>query len=90
MNTLILSLLLGLAAAGLVAAVRAVVQDIRPQWLLVRPLACDLCCSWWSSVALVGYCLFAGLLEPTVAPLALLASTGVSLATVRGSNRLAE
>ncbi len=90
MSLLALVLVLGLAAAGAVAVVRAVVQEVRPMWLLAKPLSCDLCMSWWASVALVLFSLVVGTLSLPVAPLAVLASTGVSLACVRGSNRLSE
>ena len=90
MSLLPLAFVLGLAAAGAVAVVRAVVQEVRPLWLLAKPLSCDLCMSWWSSVAVALYALALDLLDAPVAPLAVLASTGVCLAVVRGSNRLSE
>jgi len=90
MSLLAFVLLLGIAAAGAVAVVRAAVQEVRPLWLLEKPLSCDLCMGWWSSVALVLFALVAGRLEVLDAPLAGLASTAVSLALVRGSNRLTE
>lgn len=40
---------IGLGASGLTAIVRAVVPQT---WLLHKPLSCDLCMSWWSSLAL--------------------------------------
>ena len=90
MSLLALSVFLGLVAAGSVAVLRAIVMDVRPMWMLVRPWACDLCCSWWCSVAAVTfYGIAIGLTVPD-AVLATLASTAVSLAVVRGSNRLAE
>jgi hypothetical protein len=88
--SLALILVLGLAAAGAVAVVRAVVQEVRPIWLLEKPLSCDLCMSWWASVAVVLFALVIEALALPVAPLAVLASTAVSLACVRGSNRLSE
>ena len=88
--SLALILVLGLAAAGAVAVVRAVVQEVRPMWLLEKPLSCDLCMSWWASVAVVLFALVIEALALPVAPLAVLASTAVSLGCVRGSNRLSE
>ena len=88
--SLALILVLGLAAAGAVAVARAVVQEVRPMWLLAKPLSCDLCMSWWASVAVVLFVLIIEALALPVAPLAVLASTAVSLACVRGSNRLSE
>jgi hypothetical protein len=90
MSLLPLALVLGLAAAGAVAVVRAVAMELRPMWLLSKPLSCDLCMSWWASIAVAVFALAAGLLEATASPLAVLASTAVSLACVRGSNRLSE
>jgi hypothetical protein len=88
--SLALVVVLGLAAAGAVAVVRAVVMDRWPMWMLEKPLSCDLCMSWWASVAVVLFALVAGRLDLLDAPLAALGSTAVSLATVRGSNRLSE
>jgi hypothetical protein len=90
MNLLVLSLFLGLVAAGGVAVLRAIVMDVRPMWMLEKPWSCDLCCSWWCSVAAVTFYGIAIGLSVPEALLAVLASTGVSLATVRGSNRLSE
>lgn len=39
----------GIAASGATAIIRAVVPQT---WLLHKPLSCDLCMSWWSSLAL--------------------------------------
>lgn len=41
----------GFAAAGLALVIRAVVPTL---WLLVKPFSCDLCMSWWGSVAFTG------------------------------------
>lgn len=90
MSLLALVVVLGISAAGATAVVRAVVMDRWPALLLTKPLACDLCMSWWSSVALVIFALITDRLAVLDAPLAVLASTAVSLAFVRGSNRLSE
>ena len=90
MSFLSLVFVLGFAAAGAVAVVRAVVQELRPLWLLAKPLSCDLCMSWWASVGLVLFALAVGHASPVDAGLAVLASTGVCLPLVRGSNRLSE
>jgi hypothetical protein len=90
MSLLALALLLGLVAAGSVDVIRAVLMEVRPMWLLVKPWSCSLCMSWWCSVAAVTfYGVTIGLTVPD-ALLATLASTAVSLGVVRGSNRLAE
>lgn len=90
MSFLPLVVALGLAAAGAVAVVRAVVMDRWPMWMLDKPLSCDLCMSWWASVAAVLYALIIEALALPVAPLAVMGATAVSLACVRGSNRLSE
>jgi hypothetical protein len=91
MSLLTLALLVGLAAAGATATVRAVVADRWPLWLLEKPLSCDLCMSWWCSLALTVLLLGAGELEGLAQAVAVdLAAVGVSLACVRGSNRLTE
>ena len=41
----------GLSAAGAALVVRAVLAEWLPLWLLVKPFSCDLCMSWWGSVA---------------------------------------
>lgn len=43
---ILMTLSLGLIAAGLTLVIRAVVPQL---WLLVKPFACDLCMSWWSA-----------------------------------------
>ncbi len=48
---MIAALLLGLAAAGVVFVIRAVVMDRWPLLMLSKPLSCDLCMSWWSALA---------------------------------------
>lgn len=86
--TLVLVALFGLAAAGLTATVRAVVQETRPLWLLEKPFSCDLCMSWWSSVAVVvawavhdGLAFIPGLL-------AVFGSIGVALLVTKAATRL--
>jgi len=90
MSLLALVVVLGVSAAGSVAIVRAILMDHWPALLLEKPWSCSLCLSWWSSVALVIFALVSGRLAVLDAPLAVLASTAVSLAFVRGSNRLSE
>jgi hypothetical protein len=45
------AILVGLFAAGTAQIVRALVPTL---WLLVKPLSCDLCMSWWGSLLGVG------------------------------------
>lgn len=42
------AVLVGLAAAGIALVVRAVTPL---SWQIVKPIACDLCMSWWGSLA---------------------------------------
>lgn len=51
--TLPLALLFGLAASGLTAIIRVTIGDRKPEWLLHKPLSCDLCMSFWTTVAVV-------------------------------------
>lgn len=40
---------IGLSAAGAALVIRAVIPTL---WLLVKPFSCDLCLSWWGSLAI--------------------------------------
>jgi hypothetical protein len=44
----------GMSAAGAAFVVRAVLADWLPRWLLLKPFSCDLCMSWWGSLAFAG------------------------------------
>lgn len=50
-DILFAALLVGLFAAGATQIIRALVPTL---WLLVKPLSCDLCMSWWGSLAGAG------------------------------------
>lgn len=89
MNPLTLTLLCGLSAAGLTAAVRAVVQEIRPLWLLYKPLSCDLCLSWWGSVASV-IAAWEYVPQSSSGAVVVLGSTGVGLLAVKAAVRLSD
>ena len=80
-----LVLLIGLGAAGLTAVIRALAPTL---WLLHKPLACDLCMSWWSTLLLYGLWHAKEPQPVHLAMLAILASVGVSLAVIRATNRL--
>jgi hypothetical protein len=80
-----LVLLMGLAAAGLVAIARALAPTL---WLIHKPLSCDLCMSWWSSLIVYGMW---HAKEPQPIHLALLAipaSVAVSLVVTKAAIRL--
>lgn len=83
-----LVLIFGLAASGLTAVVRAVVDHARPLWLLEKPLSCDLCMSWWASLALVLAWSLHESLAPIPAMLAVLGSVGVGLVVTKAATRL--
>lgn len=45
-----LALLVALSASGLTALARTLAQDYgKAEWLLEKPLSCDLCMSFWGS-----------------------------------------
>lgn len=86
---LVLSVVGGLAAAGLTAAIRVGVQDhIGEAWLLRKPLSCDLCMSFWGSVAAVGGFALSESVSLISAMLAVFGSVGVSLVAVKAASRL--
>jgi hypothetical protein len=89
MTALGLALACGLAAAGMTATVRTLAQDYgRAEWLLIKPLSCDLCCSFWGSLSAV---LLASAAESVSVPAAMLAgfgSIGVSLLGIKAAMRL--
>lgn len=80
------AMLFGLCAAGATFVVRAVVDELRPTLLLVKPFSCDLCMNWWASLALVaidhawpiGDCAHL-----------VLSSTAIGVVTTKAANRLA-
>jgi hypothetical protein len=78
----------GFAAAGLTASFRAVIQDHKPEWLLVKPFSCDLCMSFWSSIVFVATLVATESVSLSLAPLAVFGSVGVSLLSVKAANRL--
>jgi hypothetical protein len=78
------ALLLGLGAAGMTFVVRAVLDSAKKEWLLEKPFSCDLCMSWWSSIAL--FVVHGDWAKPVSL---VLASTAVSVLAVKAANRLA-
>lgn len=88
MSLLTLVIVLGLATSGLTAVVRAVIDSANPLWLLEKPFSCDLCMSWWSSIALTGaWAAHEGIaLVPGM--LAVLGSVGVALTVTKAATRL--
>lgn len=83
MNTLLMALFLGLAAAAAATIVRALVPTL---WLLIKPFSCDLCMSWWSSLAL-GLMAYSDISYPIHV---LLVATTTSMFTLKVLNRLSD
>lgn len=88
MTLLAIALLFGLAAAGITATVRAVVQEARPLWLLEKPLSCDLCMSWWSSLSIVVAWAAHESIAFIPAALAVFGSIAVALLVTKAATRL--
>lgn len=89
MSLLVLVLVGGLVAAGLTATARTLAQDYgRPEWLLAKPLSCDLCMSFWGSVAAVGGFAMSESVSLIPAMLAVFGAVGVSLVAVKAAGRL--
>lgn len=81
------SLLLGYAAAGLASIVRALVPTL---WLLHKPLSCDLCMSWWCSLALsMPLSMTYPMALPTVA-IVLLAAVATSIMVLKFNSWLSD
>lgn len=86
---LCLTVVCGLSTAGITAIARTLAQDYgKPEWLLNKPLSCDLCMSFWGSVVSVGLAGLAESVSPPAATLAVLGSVGVGLVTVKAASRL--
>lgn len=85
MSLLALAVTVGLAASGTTAIIRA----IAPQsWLLVKPLSCDLCMSWWSSLAITGTLSLAEPVGVAQSVAVVTAGVGVALISTKTANRL--
>lgn len=81
------ALLLGLAAAAAATIIRAFVPQL---WLLFKPWSCDLCMSWWCSLALSVLVTVYADLALVIVPILLLASTAVSMTVLKIHNRLSD
>lgn len=79
-------IVMGLSAAAIALIIRALVPTM---WLLHKPFSCDLCMSWWSSVALSMWAFF-GEYGSLSSVSTLLGSVTVSVLALKGSNRLAQ
>lgn len=89
MSLLSVILVCGFASAGITAIARTLAQDYgRQEWLLAKPLSCDLCMSFWGSVAAVGGVATVESVSLVSAMLAVSGSVGVSLVAVKAASRL--
>jgi hypothetical protein len=75
----------GLAASGVTAIARALAPVT---WLLVKPLSCDLCMSWWSSLAITGTLLLSEPISLAQSVAVVTGGVGVALVTTKAANRL--
>jgi hypothetical protein len=87
-SLLALVVLFGLVAAGITATVRAVIDSANPLWLLEKPFSCDLCMSWWSSIAIVIAWAAHDGLELVPGTLAVFGSIAVALCVTKAATRL--
>ena len=87
MSLLALVVTVGLVASGITAVCRAIAPV---ELLLLKPLSCDLCMSWWSSLATVVFlAVFGGEVGLVQSVVAVFGGVGVSLLAVKTANRLA-
>lgn len=85
MSLLALVVTVGLAASGTTAIIRAVVPQL---WLLRKPLSCDLCMSWWSSLAITGTLASVDPVSLAQSVAVVTGGVGVALVATKASNRL--
>lgn len=87
---LLLALLFGLASAGLCLVTWKVVGETfgRPDLLLIPPLGCRLCSSWWASVIFTGYAVLIGMIPIDFMPIYLFASVAIAYVALQLKERL--
>ena len=88
MSLLAAILIAGLVAAGITATARTIAQDHKPEWLLEKPLACDLCMSFWGSAASAVWLVAIDFVGGVRAPLVLFGGVGVALLATKAASRL--
>lgn len=86
---MISALTIGLAAAGSTFVVRAIVDEFRPELLLVKPFSCDLCMNWWGSLGLTLMSAIDSGLGAAACVESVLAGTAVGVLATKTANRLA-
>lgn len=86
---ILVALTIALAASGLTAVARTLAQDHgRAEWLLEKPLSCDLCMSFWSSLVFTFAYVFRHPEARWDAPTLLFAGIGGALVFTKAANRL--
>lgn len=86
---MLLALLIGLSASGLTAIARTLAQDHgKAEWLLVKPLSCDLCMGFWGSFLSVVVWSVDHSLGFSEAILMVSGGVGSSLVFTKAANRL--
>jgi hypothetical protein len=88
MSLLAAILVVGLTAAGITAVLRTLAQDYKPELLLEKPLACDLCMSFWGSAAATIWLIAIDSTRGVRAPLMVLGGVAVALLATKAANRL--
>ncbi len=88
MSLLAAILVVGLFAAGVTATLRVLAQDHKPELMLEKPLACDLCMSFWGS--LTGFVLLVAIdsVRGVTAPLVTFGGVAVALVATKVAVRL--
>lgn len=86
MSLLVALLAVGFASSGITFVVRAAVPQL---WLLAKPFSCDLCMSFWSSLAVTAWLARSGDVGPEQSVVACCGGIGVAVLMVRTANRVA-
>lgn len=86
---MMLAILIGLSASGITAIARTVAQDHgKAEWLLEKPLSCDLCMSFWGSFLSVAVWSAHQPLGFAEAAVTMFGGVGSALVLTKAANRL--
>ncbi len=88
MSLLAAILCVGLYAAGATATVRTIAQDYKPEMMLEKPIACDLCMSFWGSCFGTTMLLIIDSIRGVAAPLVTFGGVAVALLVTKAAVRL--
>jgi hypothetical protein len=84
-----LAILIAMSAAGITAIARTVAQDHgKAEWLLEKPLSCDLCMSFWGSFSSVVVWAMGHEIGFTEGLVTTAAGVGGALVLTKAANRL--